>query len=64
MLKKPKRKPLKKTTDSTGAKKLSPKEARKKAIEEKKKKILADRKAKLEAKKVQDSINKAKKKNN
>jgi hypothetical protein len=33
-------------------------------LEEKKKKILADRKAKLEAKKVQDSILKAKKNNN
>jgi Skp family chaperone for outer membrane proteins len=59
-----------KTSDSTKTaekkveKPLTPKEARKKALEEKKKKILEARKAKLEAKRVQDSINKAKKKNN
>lgn len=46
------------------AKPLSAKEARKKALEDKKAKILADRKAKLEAKRIQDSITKAKKNNN
>jgi Skp family chaperone for outer membrane proteins len=59
-----------KLNDSTKAtvkkveKPLSAKEQREKDLEEKKKKILADRKAKLEAKRVQDSILKAKKNNN
>jgi Skp family chaperone for outer membrane proteins len=53
-----------KTTDKVAEKPLSAKEARKKALEDKKKKILADRQAKLEAKKVQDSIAKAKNNNN
>ena len=59
-----------KVSDSTKAtvnkveKPLSAKEQREKDLEEKKKKILADRKAKLEAKRVQDSILKAKKNNN
>ena len=43
---------------------LTEKEKRKLALEEKKKKIIAARKAKLEAKRVQDSIAKAKKNNN
>ena len=53
-----------KTTDKVVEKPLSAKEARQKALEDKKKKILADRQAKLEAKKVQDSIAKAKNNNN
>jgi len=53
-----------KTTEKKVEKPLSAKEARKKALEDKKKKILADRQAKLEAKKVQDSIAKAKINNN
>ena len=53
-----------KTTEKAVEKPLSAKEARKKALEDKKKKILADRKAKLEAKRIQDSITKAKKNNN
>ena len=62
---------IEKATDSVTAtekkvvdKPLSAKEARKKALEAKKQKILDDRKAKLEAKRVQDSIAKAKKNNN
>ncbi|MEZ4798075.1 MAG: OmpH family outer membrane protein [Flavobacteriaceae bacterium] len=53
-----------KTTEAKVEKPLSEKEARKKALEDKKKKILEERKAKLEAKRVQDSIEKAKKNNN
>jgi Skp family chaperone for outer membrane proteins len=53
-----------KTTEKKVEKPLTPQEARKKALEEKKKKIIEARKAKLEAKRVQDSIAKAKKNNN
>jgi Skp family chaperone for outer membrane proteins len=53
-----------KTTEKKVEKPLTPQEARKKVLEEKKKKILEARKAKLEAKRVQDSIAKAKKNNN
>ena len=53
-----------KTTEAKVEKPLTEREARKKALEDKKKKILEERKAKLEAKRVQDSIAKAKKNNN